>query len=301
MAYTTGEATNHLNLLEALRDYVVAQGWTQIGGQTGPIAPEDFVSLRAPGLGGTDQIFMSLQAHSNAPAAHYTLRLRGHTAYNPGVPSVAPPGLNSPWTYLPLINSTIRYWIVVNGRRFILVAKSNNRYDVMYGGFMLPEHLPSDWSYPLLIGGSANDFMQNASDSPLHASFWRCAGSSFLFTPQQSWAPLQNISPSPGNNGTETALRDGVLVAVDWKTNYGDANYTRTIDDKPWLRRGRLAQFSSSPLYPSNFLGHFDGVYFTPSAGAVVESLIASGGADHLVVPNVYRNSVGQAAAIRLE
>lgn len=312
MAYITGEATNHLNLLGILRDFLTSNGdlvgagqeWEQIGGQTGTIVAGDFVSLRGPGLGGTDQILLSLFADSNAAAAHYLIGMRGHTAYNPSVPSFDPPGLNSPWVYVPLVNATIRYWIVANGRRFIMVAKSNNRYDVLYGGFMLPEHLPSDWPYPLLIGGSATSYGPNSDDSVWHSNFWRSPGNGYLFTPEQLWRTVENVYPSNNDNdsvGLEHQARGGLLMAVDWKTNIGQRDVTRTLDGQPWLHRGRLAQFSDDALGPRNFLGHFDGVFFTPSIGAVIEGVIEEGGKDYLVVANVFRNSTGQVAAICLE
>lgn len=311
MAYITGEATNHLNLLGILRDFLTSNGdlvgagqeWEQIGGQTGTIVAGDFVSLRGPGLGGTDQILLSLFAYSNAAAAHYLIGMRGHTAYNPSVPSFNPPGLNSPWAYVPLINATIRYWIVGNGRRFICVAKSNNRYDVLYGGFMLPEHLPADWPYPLLIGGSATDYRQNSTDDVWHSNFWRSPGNGFLFTPEQQWRAMQNVQNNTNaNDGSEYSPDAGRLMSVDWKNNIGySTEFTRTLDGEPWLRRGRLAQYSTSDLNPKNFLGHYDGVFFTPSAGAVIEGIVEQGGKDYLVIANVYRNSTGQVAAICLE
>lgn len=303
MAYTTGEATNHLNLLEIVRDYLVDEvNWTQVGGQTGGVSAGDFVSLRGPGLGGDDQIYLSLSAYSNAPAAHYALGLRGHTAYNTSVPSPDPPGLNSPWTYLPLVNATIRYWIVASGRRFILVAKSNNRYDVFYGGFLLPEHLPGDWPYPMLIGGSSTTYRQSSDDAVQHSNFWRAPGTGFVFTPEQLWRPIENVQTTSNvNDGVEAPTESGRLMTPDWKTNVGYRRLTRTIDGAPWMTRGRLAQYATDELSARNFLGHFDGVFFTPSTGAVIESTIEHEGVDHLVVSNVYRNSVGQVAAIRLE
>ena len=311
MAYITGEATNHLNLLEILRDFLTTnadlvtagQEWEQIGGEVGAIDNGDFVSLRGPGLGGTDQILLSLSAYSNAPAANYLLQLRGHTAYNEALPSVDPPGLNSPWVYAPLINATIRYWIVANGRRFIMIAKCNNRYDAMYGGFVLPDHLPSDWPYPLFIGGSNTGLVANSSDLVAHSNFWKANGGAYLFTPQQLWKQVINVnsSASAPNNGVETALDSGTLQSVDWKTNTGVYDFTRTNDGEPWIRRGRLAQFSNDALNPKNFLGHYDGVFYTPSVGAIIESLIEHDGKDYLVIPNVYRNSSAQVAAICLE
>lgn len=303
MAYITGEATGYRNLLEVLRGFVIANGWEQIGGEAGAIGADSFVSLRGPGLAGTDEILLSLRTFTNIPAAHYCIGISGHTAYAQGNPTPEPPGFNSPWVYMPLIASTIRYWIVCNGRRMIVVAKSNSRYDVMYGGFVLPDHLPSDWPYPLLAAASSTIPQAGSSDLVTHSNFWRGPRTGHLFTPEQLWRPLDNISTSGGNpnNGAEVPPNGGWLFAADWKTNIGVSELARTLDNQPWLRRGRLAQAGDDALSARNFLGHFDGVFFTPAIGAIVESEIEVGADRYLVVPNVYRSTVGQMAAIHLE
>lgn len=308
MAYITGETTGYLNLAAILRDFLttnedlVADGqeWEQIGGETGALAAGAFMSFRGRGLGGTDEVLLSLTLSENVPSNHYMIGIRGHTAYNEAVPSSTPPGLNSPWVYIPTTSGVLRYWMVANGRRFIMVVKANNRYEVMYGGFILPEHLPSDWSYPLLIGGSSPDSRSSASDAVAHSNFWRAQANGYLFTPEQQWRVLENLTGT-GNDGTEAPPDSGRLMAVDWKTNIGPRTLTRTIDNQPWLVRGRLAQYGGSDLAARNFLGSFDGVFFTPAAGAAIESLIEHGGKEYLVVSNVYRNTNGQIAAICLE
>ncbi len=71
MAWKTGTAANVNDLLLQLRDFLTAdsalvaanQQWTAIGGViSGPIAANDFVSLKGRGLAGTDEIYLSLQA-----------------------------------------------------------------------------------------------------------------------------------------------------------------------------------------------------------------------------------------------
>lgn len=311
MAYTTGETANYRTMLAVVRDFLTSdaslvaagQAWAQIGGQTGSIGVNDFVSLQGPGLAGDDQILLSLQTFTNVPSAQYCIGISGHTAYAPSVPRPDPPGLNSPWVYMPLIDSAIRYWLVANGRRFILVTKSNSRYDVMYGGLVMPDHLPSDWPYPVLAAASSSVLQAGSSDLLSHSNFWRSLRGGYLFTPEQLWRPLENLQTTGGNpnNGSEFAPDSGRLMAADWKTNIGPSEFARTLDNQPWIRRGRLAQFGNDDISARNFLGHFDGVYFTPAIGAVVESEIEIGTDRYLVVPNVYRSTVGQMAAIHLE
>ena len=299
MAYVTGTATNHLDLLAKLRDFVITAGWEVVGGvAAGAVAHGDFVSLKGIGLGGTDQIFLTLKAHTNDPAGIYSLQMRGHTAYNEAVPSDTPPGLNSPWVYLPLINDAVQYWFVANARRFIAVCKANNRYDVFYGGFILPEHLPSDWAYPVLIGGSASSLMAAASESVGHRNFWSCpSGCAYLFTPGATWRAMENHHSSTGG----TLSPNNTLCSVDWHNDLSFSNKARAIDNSPWLQEGRIVEYAVSTLDRRNFLGVYDGLLYTPSAGAVVEQIITHGGKDYLVVSNVFRNTDNSLAAVCLE
>jgi hypothetical protein len=298
MAFTTGTATNHLDMLADLRDFLLTVDWEVVGGiATGPVAHDQFVSLKGVGFGGTDQIFLTIKTHTNVPAGIYSLQMSGHTAYNSAVPSDTPPGLNSPWVYLPLINDPITYWIVANERRFILIAKANNRYDMFYGGFILPEHLPSDWSYPMLIGGSANALMAASTEGAHHRNFWNPhSGQGYVFTPAQIWRNITNVTSQEVDQ-----TNDNVLISADWKNSVSFPNKARTIDNSPYLTRGRLAELAVSDLNPKNYLGDYDGLFFTIAVGAVVEQLIEYDGKDHLVVSNVFRNSDNNLAAVCLE
>lgn len=302
MAYATGTSANHLDLLADLRDFLVGTGtWEVIGGvASGPVLHDEFVSFKGEGLGGTDQIFLTIKAHTNNPAGIFSLQMRGHTAYNVGSPSDEPPGLNSPWVYLPLVNDTVQYWFVANGRRFIAICKANNRYDVLYGGFILPEHLPSDWAYPMLIGGSATGLMQAAVEGNTHRNFWNCAqGSAYLFTTGAAWREMHNIRIE--FSGEQFTGPDDSVTSVEWHNGLSFANKARAIDNSPWLQEGRIVEYATTVLGRKNYLGVYDGLLYTPSAGAVVEQIIEHGGKDYLVIANVFRNTDNNLAAVCLE
>ncbi|MGH8037003.1 MAG: hypothetical protein ACREPD_04605, partial [Stenotrophomonas sp.] len=87
MAWKTGTAANHRDLLQQLRDFLTAdaalvaagQQWAVVGGvASGALAANDFVSLKGRGLAGADEIFVSLQAYTVASSNYYNLALRGH-------------------------------------------------------------------------------------------------------------------------------------------------------------------------------------------------------------------------------
>lgn len=326
MTWKTGTAANVNDLLLQLRDFLTSdpalvaanQQWTAIGGATsGPVAANDSVSLKGKGLAGTDEIYLSLQSYADPSNSHYTLALRGHTAYNPASPSIDPAGANSSYVGMPLVNSAFVYWFIANGRCFKVITRINGRYDALYAGLILPEHLPEDWSYPLFIGASSYNRQNLASDdSNVHSNFWNpsSAGPSntslaqaYLFSPMQAWVPIRNTFYTSYN-----ATTTGRFTAP-WATGICNSNHRRLLDGTAWLQRGQLLAVAYQAGSPDigaaydqvpeggQFYGGFDGVFYTPSLGAVAEQRVTVGGIEHLLVPNVYRTGDGQFAAFALE
>lgn len=325
MAWKSGTAANVNDLLLQLRDFLTSdpalvaanQQWTAIGGViSGPIAANDFVSFKGRGLAGTDEIYLSLQAYTDVSNSYYTLGLRGHTAYNPALPSFDPVGANSNQVGMPLVNSAFVYWFIANGRCFKVITRVNGRYDALYAGFILPEHLPEDWSYPLFIGASSYSRLNLASDdSNMHSNFWNPSGSNtmntslaqaYLFSPMQAWVPVRNTSST--SYSAQTVGR----LTVPWAP-ICNSNHRRLLDGTAWLQRGQLLAVAYQSGNPDlgtaydqvpeggQFYGGFDGVFYTPSLGAVAEQRITADGVEHLLIPNVYRTGDGQFAAFALE
>lgn len=140
MATEIGTATNHQNLVERLVQFLTAnpdlvaagQAYEKVFDNTIPASGTAIavrqVTLCAPGLGGTDSIYMGIQSYGDTALDYYNLRLMGGTAFNPGA---IPPG-GDYWTafanYSPRVqallwNQPMPYWFFANGRRFWLVVK----------------------------------------------------------------------------------------------------------------------------------------------------------------------------------
>lgn len=324
MAWATDTAANITDLMARLRDFLTTnaalvaanQQWQVVGGvASGPIAANDFVSLKGRGLAGEDEIYLSLQAWIVPASNYYNMAMRGHTAYNPALPSLDPAGANSNYVTLLGVNSAIKYWFIANGRCFKVITRINGRYDALYAGFILSEHLPGDWSYPLFIGASSFDRNAMASlDTYQHSNFWNPSVSSqsntslsqaYLFTPVQAWLPIRNRWQ---DNSFARAR-----MTLPWAPGVVNQNVRNCLDGQRWLKRGQLVGIgwlSSSPDRTNRadempeggqFYGDFDGVFYTPAFGATAEQIATVGGKDHLLVPNVYRTGDGEYAAFALE
>lgn len=324
MAWVTDTAANITDLLARLRDFLTTnaalvaanQQWQVIGGvASGPIAANDFVSFRGRGLAGEEEIFISLQAWVVTPSNFYNLRMRGHTTYNSALPGMDQAGANSNYVSILGVNSAIKYWFIANGRCFKVITRINGRYDALYGGLILPEHLPADWNYAVFIGGAYLGSNAAASlDTYEHSNFWNANASgrnniansqAYLFTPMQAWLPFRNkYSNSNLNSGR---------ITLPWSP-VRNSNVRNCLDGQRWLERGQLmgigwvaddrtassARVDEMPE-GGQFYGSFDGVFYTPSFGATAEQITTVGGVDHLLVPNVYRTGDGEYAAFALE
>jgi hypothetical protein len=180
MAYEIGTATGYTDLLDRLVDFltnparVIESGDTSID-ELEPMPSGEFWTalqwndnrdssgvgecstyLRGPGSAGVDEIFVYIDTYSDVGEGYYNWRLCGMTGYSSGVDISFQPGRTK--GRLPrmlLHNSFIDYWFLGNGRRFVVTAKVSTIYECCYGGFVLPYGLPSQFPYPLTIGGSA--------------------------------------------------------------------------------------------------------------------------------------------------
>lgn len=156
---------------------------------------------------GSDQIFVGIQTYSNV--GYYNWKLAGFTGYSPGITFANQPGVtNGKWPRMLMWNSTIKYWFVANGRRFIVVARtSTGIYECCYGGFALPYGLPTQFSYPLVIGGSSTGYNSElySSQDAQHRAFVDPGGSS---------AYIGSCSGNPDSSQEYSTLK--ALVGTSW-------------------------------------------------------------------------------------
>lgn len=327
MSVETGTATSYLDLMERFRDFITTdaalvtagQEWECIAGKTtGTPVSGDYMSFKGTGLGGTDEIYFSLEAVSNPANNYYNLSAYGHIGYNLSSPGVAQTGNHYGSCSLLLTNSNIVYWFIANGRRAIIVTRISGRYDCAYLGFILPDHLPNDWSYPMFVGAASPLPLSGgaALDTDYHSNFWQSTADSsnyfnncgaHIYTPGASWRAV-----ATGYNSIKTVRTRGAIT-VPWSDVNRPQNYRRTLDDQPWLQRGQICAVGNGAGPNSGgvpegagydggqWYGSFDGVYYIAAFGAAAEQIVTEGSVDHLVIPNIARTGDGQWVAIALE
>jgi len=267
MAYTTGTATNYIDLLLKLKQFVTQgmtpanERWSVLRWNPGP--PAELV-LQGPGLAGTDQINVGIRSVAGADYGNW--ELRGYVAWNPALPFDGQ-YKQSNARYAMLMASAMRYWIVANGRRIVMVAKTGTHYEMMHLGLFLPYATPAQYQYPLLVAGSYDHYVRYSDTTNRHSFTKRMFSqrSSNYYTPAGDWKADPYI----------------------WPDNIGDM---------------RECPDGSYPLLPViiDGLGEIDGVYVVPGYNNASENTITVAGVNYLVVQNVSRTGYNDYSAVKL-
>jgi hypothetical protein len=250
---------------------------------TVPVADQTHVFLRGKGAAGTDQIYVNLNTYQNVSADRYNLSFSGATGYVETTQDVAAqPGV-SPKSDICLSNGSMPFWIIANGRRFHLVVKVSTVYESAYCGFILPTGIPSEFPYPLLIGGSQRDLDQRwSATGDAHRAFFNSGGACRMRDKGGAWLQVQNFG-TPQSETSTTPFRD-----IRFHSNI-DGTYT-------------LYPVSIHTIVPAiGVLGDFDGIFMCSGIANPAENVVQIDGVNHLVVPNTYRSDPWDYAAFRLE
>ncbi|TYP83876.1 MULTISPECIES: hypothetical protein [Nitrosomonas] len=275
------------------------------------------LSLKGPG-GGSDEIFVNLETDYSVSGDWYNWRLYGATGFIAGnaLDFSAQPGASLP-VGLSLWQASIPYWFIANGRRFMVIAKINTTYHALYAGFILPYATPSQYPYPLMIGGS--NAMGSLTDARLRWSstnddcrnFYDPGGISsdmtsltsvatlYLRFADGSWYPFKNwyTSSSP-----EASAGNGRNV-WPWGPDSAHAtaykNIVTAIDGSYVLFPCIMHVDGANPS--PNILGEIHGVFAVTGFGNAAENTTTINGVTYLIIPNVFRTAKERWAAIALE
>lgn len=266
MAYVTGTATDHMDLWSKLLSFLQTNADLVAAGQNWTVAwqkSEAELVLRATGLSGQDTVLVGLRrVDTFNSGTESAIWLSGCTAINPSAQSFSNHvhSLVSSQPAMFLDHAPMAYWMVANGRRFVVVVKMGTTYNAMYGGFFLPYGSPVQYPFPLFVGGSFGSWGGSSSSGDPQATqptSWKTQPSTtyrhfmfpavytndvdpsaFLLGPDSEWYGVcssgvnDNISlAKPYLTHTRTALigprfQYGNIGAPD-DDNFGDA-------DIPW-------------------------------------------------------------------
>jgi len=318
MAYETGNATDYRDLLLKLKTFLTtnvdliaaSEEWIALRSvvMLDSEGYSDELILKGPGAAGTDEIYVGIKCFQNPTDDLYNWILTGMVGFNTVTPWDDQPG-QMPKVGLSLWNSPIKYWVVANGRRFVLVAKVSSFYVTMHAGFILPYATPSQYPYPNFVAGNIPSYLnafltENYSwNSPLNSNFWRpCdvnsdrpnTGAHYLYWLDGSWRSFKNVNYLGGtfesvNTNLDSFENEVLPFNPVWMRDTMDGQYII----QPW----KLAMRKN----PSHAIaGALDDVYHVSGFNNASENIITIGIDSYLVVQNVFRNGVGDFAVVKL-
>lgn len=329
MAYEIGNATSisyptHVDLLNKLRTFLtttlpVGSRWVEQR-FVYTYGSEELI-LRGVGSSGSDYIYIGFKAYAiESGQGNYGLILNGFTGYNPLLSFYEQPGamqISDTLISLPLKGSdTVKYWFIANARRVIIIAQVGSRWHQAYLGFGIPYGTPSQWPYPLIIGGSGAvrnsggnigvPIEGTTSSTAIHA-FWKPinvsdglngltlnAGNLAVKAPDGAFRrPYLSVS------GTASSLGSGTWPYVEGvrDTTYGGFLNMRSILGTNTYSLNPIMIVEGSP---ANIWGEFDGIKHVTGYNLDSTHVVIVNSEQWLCINNVYREDNDAMAAFKL-
>lgn len=303
----TPHATDYEDLLDKLVTFATASGWTELENYPG----DDKVVLQGEG-DGTQEIVVAFQKYEDVPNDAQGWFINGYSGWTDGLGFTEQPGAIPNWSSssvpaypaIPLWNSEIPYWFIVNSRRIIVVAKISTTYQMCYAGFFLPFASPGQFPYPMMVGGSA------AKSSTTTKPRFSVATSkaSMFWTGREASPSTINIRSTDGSwysiaNGYQTGTFLGDIS--------GTGMYPYYFQGVPIvgsvMRQAMDGDAVLTPIMPcrsgtglKGYLGEIDGMFHVSGNTHASEDIITIDGDDHLVVQDVFRTAVENYCAVKL-
>ena len=319
---TSGTHTFEIRFLQSSGNYGVSLGWQKPGDGSIAIIPAGSLSsmqlqwsayagsmpnntsemdglwaekelvIKAPGLSGTENIYVGIQPYKNVTGDYYNWKVMGAVGYAPTLDFDNQP-YKSTNAIIYLWNDPMTYWFIANGNRCIVVAKVDTIYQIMYLGKFLPYFLPTQYPYPVLACGTHTSTTSrwSAYNHDFSSIFSPGAGC-FMYYIDGTWKQVRNRY----NNGGWYNWDDGQVNV--WPTS---SNNNFRGNSLAWPDGG----YTLLPLVlesgaPNNVLGEIDGIYWVSGHQNSSENVITVSGQNYLVVQDVWKTARDEYMAIKL-
>ena len=263
---------------------------------------------RAPGNDGASEIFVGLHHFRRVDADYFDWELAGFDGFDAQSEFYLQPNTHTA-LYLPLLDASIPYWFIADGRRTIVVAKVGSQYEVAYLGLLEPYFTPQQMPYPLAIGGSLAFSVQ-----PLFSSTdWRWSNTT------NRHRAMTHADPNATGSGHAVRASQMRVRGLDgaWHGHFAtysdNFNAPNGVDDWIWPTLGDLYVLDVNldggySLWPvlllqatPNTPGQLSGITVLTGQGQTAESTVRIGAIDHLVLPNINRVDRNDWFAVRLD
>ena len=275
--------------------------------------------VMGPGTSGADEIYTGINTVYSAGDDYYNWRVAAMTGFTDVAMQYQAGLTQGRLPRLLLWNQKIPYWFSANGRRFIVVAKISTVYQCLYLGFALPYGLPTQFPYPLIVGGSAcpdttvanNRYSSTAYDhrsfpSPYANAVAVCTGTTF--DQQTDYATLKVLQ---GTSWIKICSKYGSSIQntnVVWPFSSSAYNQYQPHQFSNLLRENIDASY---PVFPTvviignpakHIMGELQGVFAVPGFGAIApEDTFAINGDTYIAFPTVPNPARDEFWALKVE
>jgi hypothetical protein len=252
------------------------------------------VVLQNTGLSGCENVVIGLREWRYTTGSAWGLDLNGYTYYNAGMDwngNSAQHGRTSystTWGHwdqlpvLPLINTTMYYWLYSNRQRLVVVVKVQSNHESMYLGFGRRFGSPNDYPCPLVVKASCQGNYNYSS-----AASWR------QFVANNEWTQYGYtlLAVDPANSyivcGGASDYDNGLRVLP---YNQFDAT-AGTLTSTPTLARSLMSPVYLARPLTDTLLMDLDGVFHVASNAVLTEDVLVADGVRHRVFNNIWRNA----------
>lgn len=336
MAWSNGSSTDFQDQLDILITAAVGNGWTTDRNTTMSDVQE-WIAHNADGA------YIGVRTFHDAPSGAYSWELAGFTGYASGNSWETQPGI-SPGrydagtaalqygAYVPLLNSSMDYWIAAHARRLTGFIRAGTGYFSFYLGMLDAYATAGEYPMPLYVAGSTPLFDAIPSDSvpslssisdPIGFAVGN-NGPAFLRFTDGQWYTVRNSygSVSRTNSNDVVVFPAGSpLINATRTPDDADRWMSLTYTWQNFIPNSGLPGTPSAGLYPTpgsvdknplvpatvlmqspseQFVGELRGVYWVSgSGGATSEDTLTEGGDTFMVFQNGNKTDVWARTALK--
>jgi len=336
MAYQTGTATDAADLYQKLIDFLttdaelvgLSQNWAIDWEAPSSGSNMTDIVLRGPGLAADADIYVGLRLEVDSLNDAAQIFLYGMTGTVGAADDVDEHVNVQTHPVRSLIkDSAMDYWFVASGRRFCCVFQVGTVYSCCYGGFFLPYGTPTQYPYPMFIGGDAGyggnlqaaDWRSTADDHAAYPYAHHQSGggssyaepSAWMLSPSGGWLRVSGDHLESGAYLAPKLFGVGNGIGADIISGNSPGGQTNGHPGYDEIRERMIpalgGNFCLTPITlvaanPSDqTYGLLDGIYHVPGRGNSIENEIDVDGTIHLTVIDTFRTAIGSYWAMALK
>lgn len=273
----SGGVLAHYKMLETIRDFAAANGWTVLRYNTA-LANRELI-LKGVGYTGEEEIFVGFRTYQDASADYYNLLAGVFTSYVAGNTFDTQPGARL--SGVPAHNNRIDYWLTLNPQRIALAMKVGTPvYESCYVGKCLPYGRPGQFPYPVVCGGMLVGAAATRFSETTHSMPYKGNRAGMALRSNDGW-----IQPSvmPYANAQLCGL--------------GTSNASRSLRDC----NGNYDLLPMEMFTTGNLWGALEGLFYISGFNNAVENTLTIAGVDYVVIQDVSRTGHTDYYALRLD